>query len=149
MADALQRVRQGWLAALFALASGLSLLLLTRVDTIEYAPQRPLYTVAAWMLIASALGPLVAALDLVGQILLWNGTGWSIGLAVFGLESVGAMPLWPIMLAALALTFWPRSDDARLPPVAIAIALVGGFLICWLGWSDIDLPIPDDWLEGL
>jgi hypothetical protein len=141
------RLRLGWMASAFALASGISMLLLTRVDTIEFAPQRWLYLIAGWLLVASAIGPIVEVLDTLGRILLWNGIGWSAGLALFGLESVGSMPLWPLMLAALALTFWPKSPGRALPPAAIMIALGGGFAICWLGWRDISLPIPSDWLE--
>ncbi len=143
----LARLRHGWMAAAFALAAGLSMLLLTQVDTIEFAPQRWLYTITGWLLVASAIGPLVEVLDAFGHILLWNGIGWSAGLALFGLESVGSMPIWPLMLAALALTFWPKDPERVLPPAAIIIALLGGFAICWLGWSDISLPIPSDWLE--
>ncbi len=142
----LQRLRQGAIAALFALAAGGSMVLITRVDTIEYAPQRPLYVVAGWLLMISAIGALVPVLDTAGLILLWNAVGWSAGLAVFGLESVGSMPLWPLMLAALALTFWPRVPRRSLPPAAIVIALVGGFAVCWLGWAD---PIPASWQEML
>ena len=143
----LARLRLGWMAAVFALAAGISMLLITRVDTIEYAPQHWLYVIAGWLLVASAIGPLVEVLDAFGHILLWNGIGWSAGLALFGLESVGSMPIWPLMLAALALTFWPKNPERVLPPAAIIIALLGGFAICWLGWSDISLPIPTDWLE--
>lgn len=143
----LARLRHGWMAAAFALAAGLSMLLLTQVDTIEFAPQRWLYTITGWLLVASAIGPLVEVLDAFGHILLWNGIGWSAGLALFGLESVGSMPIWPLLLAALALTFWPKDPERVLPPAAIIIALLGGFAICWLGWNDISLPIPSDWLE--
>ncbi len=143
----LARFRAGWMAAAFSLAAGIGMLLLTRVDTIEYAPQRPLYAFAGWLLVASAIGPIMTLVNTFGHILLWNGIGWSAGLALFGLESVGSMPLWPLMLAALALTFWPKDPERPLPPAAIMIALVGGFAICWLGWSDISLPIPSDWLE--
>lgn len=140
----LQRLRQGAIAAVFALAAGGSMLLITRVDTIEFALQRPLYIVAGWLLMFSAIGALVQVLDTAGLILLWNAVGWSAGLAVFGLESVGSMPLWALMLAALALTFWPRVPGQSLPPAAIAIALAGGFVVCWLGWED---PIPASWRE--
>lgn len=140
-----QRFRQGAVAAAFALAAGIGMLLITRVDTIEFAPQRSLYVIAGWLLVLAAIGPLVEVLDTAGLILLWNSIGWSAGLAVFGLESVGSMPLWPLMLAALALTFWPRVPDRSLPPVAIIIALLGGFVICWLGWED---PIPASWREA-
>lgn len=143
----LQRLRAGWSAAVFALAAGISMLVLMQVDTIEFATQRPLYAITAWILMISAIGPLVEQLDIAGHLLLWNGLGWSAGLSLFGLESVGSMPLWPLMLAALALTFWPKSSQGSLPPLAIAIAVIGGFAICWLGWSDIMVSIPTDWLE--
>ena len=149
MHEFLRRVREGGLAALFTLAAGLSLLLITRVDTIEYAPQHPLYIAAACILLASAVGPLIIEAEAWFQILLWNGTGWTTGLAVFGLESIGSMPLWPIMLAGLALTFWPRQNERHLPPVAIAIAFIGGFLVCWLGWAQPEVPTLDTWIEGL
>lgn len=147
MPNVVLRLKQGWLAFVFTLAAGVSLLLLARVDTIAWAPQKPLYLIAAWILVISSIGPLVELLDVPAQILLWNGTGWSIGLAVLGLESVGAMPLWPLMLASLGLTFWPRSPERSLPPTAIAIALIGGFLVCWLGWAEPDLSIPSSWLQ--
>lgn len=147
MPEILQQLRKGALASIFALAAGGTLLLMMLVDTIEFAVQRPLYGIAAGILVLSAIGPLASPLTVVGQILLWNGVGWTIALAFFGLESVGALPLWPLMLAALALTFWPRTPETTLPPIGIAIALLGGFLICWLAWSDVHLPIPDSWLE--
>lgn len=149
MHDLVQRVRSGGLAMLLTLAAGISLLLLTRVDAIEFAPQLPMYRVSAGILLAAAIGPLIPEAEPWFRILLWNGTGWTVGLAVFGLESVGAMPLWPIMLAALALTFWPRSEEKQLPASAVVIALLGGFLVCWLGWSQPDLPKIDTWVDGL
>lgn len=87
----LHRLRQGAIAALFALAAGGSMLMITRVDTIEFAPQRPLYIVAGWLLMLSAIGALVPVLDTSGLILLWNAVGWSAGLAVLGLESVSTL----------------------------------------------------------
>lgn len=149
MPEVLQRIRSGGLAAIFTLAAGLSLLLLSRVNAIHYSDHKLLYLVAAWILIGAAIGPLISVLNPYCELLVWNGTGWSIGLAVLGLESVGAMPLWPIMLAALALTFWPRLDDQRLPASAIAIAVTGGALVCWLAWSQPNVPGLDTWLEGL
>lgn len=143
----LQRFREGGLAALFTLAAGETLLLITRVDSIEFAPQHNLYVATAWVLIAASIGPLITEAEPWFRILLWNGTGWCAGLAVFGLESVGSMPLWPIMLAGLALTFWPRREDKPFPASAIAIALIGGFLVCWLGWSQPDLPKIDTWID--
>lgn len=145
MTEYAQQLKRGAVASLLALLAGATLLLMLRVDTIEYSPHRTLYGIAAVILLISSIGPLHPATGLIGQVLLWNGIGWTIALAVLGLESVGSLPLWPLILAALALTFWPRTPETTLPPVAIAISLLGGFLICWLGWSDIKLP--SDWLD--
>lgn len=145
MTEYAQQLKRGAVASLLALLAGATLLLMLRVDTIEYSPHRTLYGIAAVILLITSIGPLHPATSLIGQVLLWNGIGWTIALAVLGLESVGSLPLWPLILAALALTFWPRTAETTLPPVAIAISLLGGFLICWLGWSDIKLP--SDWLD--
>lgn len=145
MTEIVQQLRRGAVAGMLVLLAGATLLLMLRADTIEYSPHRTLYAIAAVILLASVIGVLHTSLSIIGQVLLWNGIGWTIALAILGLESVGSLPLWPLMLAALALTFWPRDPETTLPPVAIAIALIGGFLICWLGWSDIALP--SDWLD--
>ena len=143
----LQRLKDGAIASVLALASGITMLLITRTDAIEFAIEYPLYVIASLILIASAIGPLFEISDTIGQILLWNGVGWSAGLAFFGMESVGSMPIWPLMLAIMALAFWPRIPTRAVPPMAIAIALLGGFGLCWLGWSDVNIPIPTEWLE--
>lgn len=143
----LQRLRAGAAASLLALASGLAMLLVTRNNAIEFAIEYPLYVIASIILIVSAIGPLLEIFDTIGQILLWNGIGWSAGLAIFGMEAVGSMPIWPLMLAIVALAFWPRVPERIVPPRAIAIALLGGFVLCWIGWSDVSLPIPMEWLE--
>lgn len=143
----LQRLQEGAIASVLALASSITMLLITRSDAIEFAIEYPLYVIASVTLITSAIGPLIEIFDTIGQILLWNGIGWTAGLTFFGLESVGSMPIWPLMLAIIALTFWPRVPERPVPSVAIAIALLGGFALCWLGWSDVSLPIPMEWLE--
>lgn len=144
-----RRIRAGALAALFTFAAGLSLMLLSRVTVITNSDHTPLYEVAGWIFIAASVGPLIDILKPYCELIVWNGTGWSIGLAVLGLETVGAMPMWPIMLAALALTFWPREEDETLPVTAITISLVGGVLVCWLAWAQPQVPGLDTWLEGL
>lgn len=149
MHDIPQRIRSGGLAALFTLAAGVSLLLLSRVTVIAYSEHTILYLVAGWIVVAGAVGPLVPVLKPYGELLVWNGTGWSIGLAVLGLDTVGAMPMWPIMLVALALTFWPREPEESLPVSAIAIAVLGGIFVCWLAWTQPQVPTLDTWLEGL
>lgn len=143
----LQRVKNGATASLLALAAGLTMLLVTRNDAIEFSLEYPLYIIASIILLIAAIGPLFEIFDTIGQILLWNGVGWSAGLVVLGMESVGSMPIWPLMLAIIALTFWPRIPDRTVPALAIAIALLGGIGLCWIGWSDVSIPIPTDWLE--
>lgn len=150
MHEVIQRFRLGGLAALFTLAAGLSLVLLSRVRVIEQNDHTLLYQVAAGILIIASVGPLIDALKPYAELLVWNGAGWSVGLAILGLDTVGAMPLWPIMLAALALTFWPRSAETQLPATAIVIAALGGALVCWLAWENPELPFDmGDFLEGL
>lgn len=145
--NSLQRLKDGATASVLALASGITLLLVTRNNAIEFSVEYPLYIIASIILMTSAIGPLFEIFDTIGLILLWNGIGWSAGLAFFGMESVGSMPIWPLMLAIIALTFWPRIPERTLSPLAIAIALFGGFGLCWLGWSDVSIPIPSEWLE--
>lgn len=149
MNDLIQRFRTGGLAALFTLAAGVSLLLLSRVTVIADSDHPHLYVIAGCILIAATIGPLVPVLKPYSEILVWNGTGWSIGLAVLGLGTVGAMPMWAIVLVALALTFWPRESGESLPVSAISISLIGGILVCWLAWSRPDVPTLDSWLDGL
>lgn len=143
----LQRMKDGATASLLSLAAGLTMLLVTRNDAIEFSLEYPLYIIASVIMLIAAIGPLFEIFDTIGQILLWNGVGWSAGLVVLGMESVGSMPIWPLMLAIIALTFWPRIPDRTVPALAIAIALLGGIGLCWIGWSDVSIPIPTDWLE--
>lgn len=149
MHEILQRIQTGGLATLFTLAAGATLLLLSNANVIANSDHTLLYIVAGWILIVAAIGPLVPVLKPYAELLVWNATGWSIGLAVLGLDTVGAMPMWPIMLAALALTFWPRDPEQSLPVSAIAIVVIGGMLVCWLAWSRPQVPTLDTWLEGL
>lgn len=134
---------------LFTLAAGISLMLLSRVKVVSFSDHTTLYIVAGWILVAAAIGPLFRVTAPYGELLLWNGAGWSIGLAILGLDTVGAMPMWPIMLAALALTFWPREPEESLPVPSIVISLLGGIGVCWLLWEQPDVPTLDSWLEGL
>lgn len=147
MPDALARLRSGALAMLFLLAAGISLLLMPQADSIGFSPQRNLYIITGIILTVASIGPLHDLLDMPGQVLTWNGLGWCTALAVFGLENVGSLPLWPIVLAGLALTFWPRWQGSTISAGAIAIAFVGGFGVCWLAWSDIQLP--QSWVEWI
>lgn len=149
MHEFVRRLRAGGLATMFTLAAGVSLLLLSRVKVVAFSDHTTLYLVAGWILIAASVGPLFRAIQPYCEVLVWNGAGWSIGLAILGLDTVGAMPMWPIMLAALALTFWPREPEESLPVSAIVISLLGGAMVCWLLWAQPDVPTLDSWLEGL
>ena len=147
-APAMLRPRKGGVAALVLLLAALALYLISRTDAIFYAPQHPLYLITAALFALSAPGPLVRAWDLPGQILYWNAVGWAIGLVVFGLASVGSLPIVTLILAAFALTFWPRDPGATMPWQAIAIALLGGLLVCWLAWGDVEFALPPEWNMG-
>lgn len=149
MNEVMQRIRSGGLAALFTLAAGVSLVLLSQVTVIEFSDHTLLYPISGSILILASVGPLFTTIKPYCELLVWNGTGWAIGLAVLGLDTVGAMPMWAIVLAALALTFWPRESEQQLPVSAIAISLTGGVLVCWLAWSQPEVPTLDTWLEGL
>lgn len=143
------RIRNGGLAVLFTLAAAVSMLLLSRVTVISNSDHTLLYQFTSWIFFAASVGPLLRYLRPFCEIFVWNASGWSIALAVLGLDTVGAMPMWPIMLAALGLTFWPREPGEQLPVSVISIAIVGGMIACWLLWAQPDLPALDTWLEGL
>ncbi len=149
MNEVKQRLRTGGLAVVFTLAAGIVMVLLSQVTVIEFSDHTMLYPIAGSILIVAAVGPLFSQVRPYCELLVWNGTGWSIALAVLGLDTVGAMPMWAVVLAALALTFWPREPEQQLPISAIAIALLGGVLVCWLAWSQPNVPTLDTWLEGL
>lgn len=130
------RFRDGSLATLSILGGLVMLLGLTRVDIIHYAQQRDLYYITVALIALSLPGPIVTLWDLPGQLLLWNALGWGLGLSILGLPSIGATPLLPLVLLAIALTFWPRPDDLPIPWLGAMIALVGGFLTCWALWGN-------------
>lgn len=144
-APSMLRLREGGVAALFLLLAALALYLISRTDAIFYAPQHSLYLITAGLFALSSPGPLVRMWDLPGQILYWNAVGWAIGLVVFGLASVGSLPIVTLILAAFALTFWPREPGTTMPWQAIAIALLGGLLVCWLAWGDVEFALPPEW----
>jgi hypothetical protein len=142
------RLREGGVATLFLLAAALALYLISRTDAIFYAPQHPLYLVTAVLFALSSPGPLLRPWDLPGQILYWNAVGWAIGLVIFGLASVGSLPILTLILAAFALSFWPRTPESTMPWHAIAIALLGGLFVCWLAWGDVEFALPSEWNRG-
>ena len=139
------RLREGGLASLLLLAAALALALMARADTIYYAPQHPLYLITAALYALSIPGPLLRHWDMPGQLLFWNAGGWALGLAMFGLASVGALPILPLILALVGYTFWPRTPESTLPPGAVAIVLIGGFVVCWLAWGDVEFALPHTW----
>lgn len=142
------RLREGGIAALFLLLTVVGLILISRTDAIFYAPQYSLYLITAALFAGAIPGPLVRLWDLPGQLLYWNAVGWAIGLVIFGLASVGSLPILPLILAAFGLTFWPRTSESTVPWQAIAIVLVGGFLVCWLAWGDVEFSLPPEWNLG-
>lgn len=142
------RLREGGVATLFLLAAAVALVLIARTDAIYYAPQHPLYLITAALFALSSPGPLLRPLDLPGQILFWNAVGWAIGLALFGLASVGAFPILTLILAAFAVSFWPRTPGSTIPWQSIAIALIGGLFVCWIAWGDVEFALPPEWSEG-
>ncbi len=113
--------------------------------SIYYAPQHPLYLITAALYALSIPGPLLRHPDLPGQLLFWNAGGWALGLALFGLASVGALPILPLILALVGYTFWPRTQASTLPPGVVAIVLLGGFAVCWLAWGDVEFALPHTW----
>jgi hypothetical protein len=144
-APSIFRLREGWIATLFLLGATVVLLLVTRTDVVQFAPQEPLYLVTAGLFALSIPGPIVRLWDLPAQLFLWNAMGWGTGLVLFGLASVGSLPILPLILAALGVSFWPHEPGSTVPWQAIAIALLGGLLVCWVAWGDIVFDIPFDY----
>ena len=136
------RLKDGVIATLFLLGALLILVGLTRTDVIHYAQQLDLFYIAAFILALSLPGPIVRLWDLPGQLLLWNAIGWCLGLSIFGMTSIGAMPMLPLVLLGFALTYWPRPDTTPIPWLGAGIALTGGFLLCWALWGNVYADIP-------
>jgi hypothetical protein len=139
------RLREGWITTLFLLAATVILFLVTRTEVVRFAPQEHLYLITAGLFALSIPGPIVRLWDLPAQLFFWNAMGWGTGLVLFGLASVGSLPILPLILAALGVSFWPREPGSTAPWQAIAIALLGGLLVCWLAWGDIAFDIPFDY----
>lgn len=138
------RLREGWIASLFLLGATVTLFLITRTEVVRFAPQETLYIVTAALFAVTIPGPLVRLWDLPAQLFFWNAMGWGAGLAIFGLASVGSLPIWPLILALLGLTFWPREPETTAPWEAILIASMGGFLVCFMAWGDVVFEIPPE-----
>jgi hypothetical protein len=136
------RIREGGIATLFLLAAMLAMYLITRIDVVRLSPQHGLYLVTVALFALSVPGPLVRLWDVPGQLLFWNAMGWGMGLALFGLASVGAMPILPLILAGFAISFWPRDPERTLPAQAVAIVLLGGLAVCWISWGEIAFDLP-------
>jgi hypothetical protein len=136
------RLRDGGIATLFLIGALLVMFGITRTDVIAYAQQIDLFYIAAGMIAVSIPGPVIRLWDLPGQLFLWNAAGWCLGLSVFGMASIGATPVFPLVLLGLALTFWPRPDDIPIPWLGGSIAFVGGFVLCWVLWGNVYVDIP-------
>jgi hypothetical protein len=131
------RLREGGIAALFLAGALLLMFGITRTDVIAYAQQLDLFYIAAAMIALAVPGPIIRLWDLPGQLCLWNAAGWCMGLSVFGMASIGATPMFPLVLLGLALTFWPRPEGFPIPWLGASIAFAGGFLLCWALWGDV------------
>lgn len=136
------RLRDGAIASLFILGGLVLLLALTRTDVIAYAPQRDLFYLAAGLIALAIPGPLLRAWDLPGQLLLWNAAGWCLGLSLLGMASIGAITMFPLVLLAFAITFWPREDDWPVPWAGLMIAFIGGGIVCWALWEMVYTDAP-------
>lgn len=138
----LLRLRDGAIASIFIVLGLLVLLALTRADVIAYAPQRELFYFAAALIALAIPGPVIRAWDLVGQLLLWNSAGWCLGLSLLGMASFGAITLFPLVLLAFAITFWPRDEDWPVPWAGIMISFAGGIIVCWALWEMVYTATP-------
>lgn len=136
------RWRDGAIATLLILAALVILLGLTRTDLIHYSQQHDLFYITSGLIALSLPGPILRVWDVPGQLLLWNAVGWGLGLAIFGMVSIGSAPILPLVLLGASLTFWPRSDDETTPWLGAMIALAGGFLVCWILWGNVYADIP-------
>lgn len=139
------RLRDGAIATILILIGLLVLLAISRTEVVRFSQQYELFLITAGVIALSLPGPIVRLWDLPGQLLLWNGLGWGLGLSFLGLPSIGATPLVPMILIAAAITFWPREDDWPVPWAGAGIAIIGGFITCWLLWNNVypDIPFTD------
>lgn len=138
------RLRDGWITSLLLIGAVIVILALTRTDLIFYAQQRDLFLIAAMILALSTPGPVLRLWEMPGLLLLWNATGWCLALLVFGMPSIGATMMFPLILMVVAATFWPRPEERPLPWLAMSISLIGGFVICWLLWDSPYARLPFD-----
>lgn len=136
------RFRDGWIATLLLIGAVILLYAITHTDVVFYAQQHDLFLVAATILALAIPGPILRLWDIPGRLMLWNATGWCLALLVFGMASIGATTMFPLILIAVAISFWPRPDDGPVPWLAMSIALVGGFIVCWLLWDSAYAEIP-------
>jgi hypothetical protein len=146
-APSMLRLREGGIASLFLLGATVALLLITRTDVVKFAPQEPLYLVTAGLFAITIPGPIVRIWDVPAQLFFWNALGWGTGLMLFGLGSVGALPILPLILALFGLSFWSHEPGKNLPWEAISIVLIGGMLVCLLSWGDVEFSIPSNYTD--
>jgi|GEM_PF-6329268 len=140
--SAVFRLKDGWIATLFLIGALLLMIGITRTDVIHYAQQVSLFDFTAFLIALTIPGPILTIWDLPGQLLLWNAVGWCLGLSLFGMASIGATPVAPLILLGFALSFWPRPEGTSIPWLGAGIAAVGGFLICWTLWESAFVEIP-------
>ncbi len=65
----------------------------------------------------------------VAPLLAWNGLGLALSLLALGLFRLDAFVALPVILIALGLSAWPRTDGEPLVSRPILIALAGGALV--------------------
>ncbi|HWV25288.1 MAG TPA: hypothetical protein VNZ58_13955 [Thermomicrobiales bacterium] len=138
----LLRWRDGAIPTALILVGLVILFGLTRTNVIHYSQQHDLFYITAGLIALSVPGPIVRIWDIPGQLLLWNALGWGLGLVIFGMASIGATPILPLVLLGAALTFWPRTEDEPSPWLGATIALAGGFIACWVLWGNVYPDIP-------
>lgn len=90
----------------------------------------PVGMVAGAIVMALAGSLLLVPAGRPGALLLaWNGLGIAVGMFVVGIFSVGALMAFPLTLAGIALSSWPRRPrESAITPAAIVVH-VGGFLL--------------------
>jgi len=135
------RLRQGWAPALVLLAAAVILYGISRTGVVARSDHVLPLQVATGIILLALPGTLLRAWDVPGQLLVWNASGWCLGLVALNLATVGATTTVPLVLLLVALSLWPRT--AGLPPLGLPgpITLVGGVVACAILWESGALPL--------